>query len=180
MPRSIKYSIQLPKSVQADIKENLVLIKGNLGSTQFLIEKKNNIVLCMEENNLTIRSCEKTGRVNPMLSTTYALISNMITGVTRGFEKKLSLVGVGFRVLKEKDVIKFQLGFSHDIQYKIPEDISIECPSQTDIIIRGSNKELVGQIAAEIRSYRPPEPYKGKGVRYLNERILIKETKKKR
>jgi large subunit ribosomal protein L6 len=103
----------------------------------------------------------------------------MVTGVSKGFERKLTLVGVGFRAQVQGDALKLQLGFSHDIVHSMPAGIKVECPTQTEIIIKGANKQVVGQVAAEIRAYRKPEPYKGKGVRYADERVIIKETKKK-
>jgi large subunit ribosomal protein L6 len=114
-----------------------------------------------------------------MSGTVRALVANMVTGVSKGFERKLTLVGVGYRAQVQGDVVKLQLGFSHDLNHKLRAGIKAECPTQTEIIIRGANKQVVGQEAAEIRAYRKPEPYKGKGVRYADERVIIKETKKK-
>jgi large subunit ribosomal protein L6 len=114
-----------------------------------------------------------------MAGTMRALIGNMVTGVSEGFQRKLQLVGVGYRAQAKGNVLNLSLGFSHPIDYPVPEGISIETPSQTEIVISGSDKQRVGQVAAEIRGYRPPEPYKGKGVRYADERIIRKEAKKK-
>ena len=108
-----------------------------------------------------------------------ALVANMVTGVTKGFEKKLSLVGVGYRAQAQGDKINLTLGFSHPVAHQMPKGVKVETPTQTEILVKGMDKQLVGQVAAEIRAYRPPEPYKGKGVRYANERVVIKETKKK-
>ncbi|MBN9402070.1 MAG: 50S ribosomal protein L6, partial [Burkholderiales bacterium] len=114
-----------------------------------------------------------------MSGTVRALVNNMVTGVSTGFERRLTLVGVGFRAQLQGNALKLQLGFSHDILHDIPQGIKIECPSQTEIVVKGSDKQVVGQVAAEIRAYREPEPYKGKGVRYADERVILKETKKK-
>ena len=114
-----------------------------------------------------------------MSGTVRALVANMVTGVSKGFERKLTLVGVGYRASIQGDAVKLQLGFSHDVLHQLPAGIKAECPTQTEIVIKGANKQVVGQMAAEIRAYREPEPYKGKGVRYSDERVVIKETKKK-
>ena len=114
-----------------------------------------------------------------MSGTVRALVNNMVTGVSKGFERKLNLVGVGYRAQVQGNALKLQLGFSHDVLHPIPEGVKIECPTQTEIVVKGSDKQVVGQVAAEIRSYREPEPYKGKGVRYSDETVLLKETKKK-
>jgi large subunit ribosomal protein L6 len=114
-----------------------------------------------------------------MSGTVRQLVNNMVVGVSAGFERKLSLVGVGFRASVQGNALKLQLGFSHDIVHDLPEGIKAECPTPTEVVIKGSNKQVVGQVAAEIRGYRPPEPYKGKGVRYVGERVILKETKKK-
>ena len=114
-----------------------------------------------------------------MCGTVRANLNNMVTGVSRGFEKKLTLIGVGYRAQSQGKKLNLTLGFSHPVEYAVPEGISIETPTQTEIVIKGANKQVVGQVAAEIRAYRPPEPYKGKGVRYSDERVVMKEAKKK-
>ena len=114
-----------------------------------------------------------------MAGTTRALLANMVEGVTAGFERKLELVGVGYRAQAQGNTLNLTLGFSHPVAYPVPEGIQVETPSQTEIVVRGADKQQVGQVAAEIRRYRPPEPYKGKGVRYSNERVVMKEAKKK-
>ena len=114
-----------------------------------------------------------------MSGTVRALLANMVNGVTKGYEEKLGLVGVGYRAAVQGRKLNLSLGFSHPVEYAIPEGITVECPSQTEIVIKGADKQLVGLVAAKIRAYRPPEPYKGKGVRYSDERVVIKETKKK-
>lgn len=114
-----------------------------------------------------------------MTGTMRALLNNIVVGVTDGFQRKLVIKGVGYRAQMQGSSLKLTLGFSHDVNHPVPEDIQIECPSQTDVVVKGSSKQRVGQVAAEIRAYRPPEPYKGKGVRYENEEIIMKEAKKK-
>jgi large subunit ribosomal protein L6 len=126
----------------------------------------------VERKDDTVESAARSG-------TTRALVNNMVIGVTTGFERKLSLVGVGYRAAAQGETLKLQLGFSHDIIYNLPKGVKAETPSQTEIIIKGSNKQQVGQVAAEVRAYRSPEPYKGKGVRYIDEVVHLKETKKK-
>jgi large subunit ribosomal protein L6 len=126
----------------------------------------------VERKDDTVESAALSG-------TTRALVNNMVIGVTTGFERKLSLVGVGYRAAAQGETLKLQLGFSHDIIYNLPKGVKAETPSQTEIIIKGSNKQQVGQVAAEVRAYRSPEPYKGKGVRYIDEVVHLKETKKK-
>jgi large subunit ribosomal protein L6 len=148
-----------------------------LGSlTQALNE---NVVIAQENGQLTFAVANDSREANAMSGTMRALVANMVTGVSTGFQRKLNLVGVGFRAQVQGDALKLQLGFSHDILHSMPEGIKAECPTQTEIIIKGANKQVVGQVAAEIRAYREPEPYKGKGVRYADERVIIKETKKK-
>jgi large subunit ribosomal protein L6 len=122
---------------------------------------------------------DESAESNALSGTTRALVSNMVKGVTTGFERKLSLVGVGYRASVQGNALKLQLGFSHDVIHDLPAGVKAETPSQTEIIIKGANKQQVGQVAAEVRAYRPPEPYKGKGVRYVDEVVRLKETKKK-
>ncbi len=176
-----KYLVKIPQSVNVNIQDKKVLIIGPLDSMSYIIPN-GNIHLKVEKQTIIFLASNKNRRANMIMGTMQALLNNIILGVTVGFEKKLSIVGIGFRVSKEESLgsIKLNLGFSHDIQYKIPSGIKIECPSQTEIVVKGSDKGLVGQVAADLRSYRRPEPYKGKGIRYSDEVPLIKETKKKR
>ena len=125
------------------------------------------------------KTVEGKPEANAMSGTMRALVANMVTGVTKGFEKKLSLVGVGYRAQAQGDKLNLTLGFSHPVVHQMPKGVKAETPTQTEIIIKGTSKQLVGQVAAEVRAYRPPEPYKGKGIRYANEQVVIKETKKK-
>jgi large subunit ribosomal protein L6 len=135
--------------------------------------------VAQDEQNLQVAAKSEAKNVVAMAGTTRALIANMAKGVSEGFERKLQLVGVGYRAQVQGKDLNLTLGFSHPVTYPLPEGISIETPSQTEIVIKGIDKQRVGQVAAEIRQYRPPEPYKGKGVRYADERVVIKEAKKK-
>jgi large subunit ribosomal protein L6 len=137
------------------------------------------VVVRQEDGQLTFAVANDSRHAKAMSGTVRALVANMVTGVSKGFERKLNLVGVGFRAQVQGDALKLQLGFSHDIVHPMPAGIKVECPTQTEIVVKGANKQIVGQVAAEIRAYREPEPYKGKGVRYADERVIIKETKKK-
>tara|TARA_A100001011_G_scaffold222975_1_gene230913 strand:- start:117 stop:542 length:426 start_codon:yes stop_codon:yes gene_type:complete len=137
------------------------------------------VELVQDGNEIKVSPKNDSAEAKAMHGTQRALLANMVEGVSKGFEKKLSLVGVGFRAQAQGDKLNLSLGFSHPINYKLPEGIKVETPTQTEIVVRGVDKQRVGQVAAEIRNYRPPEPYKGKGVRYSEEVVLLKETKKK-
>ncbi len=177
MSRIAKYPVPVPQGVEATISAGQIVVKGPLGSlTQTLT---GDVLVHQEDGQLTFATANDSRQAKAMSGTLRALVANMVTGVSKGFERKLNLVGVGFRAQVQGDALKLQLGYSHDILHAMPEGIKIECPTQTEIIVRGSNKQVVGQVAAEIRAYREPEPYKGKGVRYADERVIIKETKKK-
>ena len=177
MSRIAKYPVELPKGVEAQIAQDQIVVKGPLGSlTQPL---SGNVLIKEEGGKLTFTVADDSREAKAMSGTLRALVANMVTGVSKGFERKLTLVGVGYRASVQGDAIKLQLGYSHDIVHKMPAGIKIECPTQTEILVKGSDKQVVGQVAAEIRAYREPEPYKGKGVRYADERVVIKETKKK-
>ncbi|MER1967872.1 50S ribosomal protein L6 [Castellaniella sp. GW247-6E4] len=177
MSRIAKYPVALPKGVDATISAGQIVVKGPLGTlTQGLTGE---VRIGQEDGQLTFVAANESRQANAMSGTVRALVANMVTGVSAGFERKLNLVGVGFRAQVQGNALKLQLGFSHDILHEIPAGIKIECPTQTEIVVKGSDKQVVGQVAAEIRAYREPEPYKGKGVRYADERVIIKETKKK-
>lgn len=178
MSRVGKLPIELPKGVEVSINGNLISVKGAKGQLSLNLHQYTNI----ENNEGVIRVSPKNDKLmahNAMCGTMRALINNMVIGVSQGFEKKLQLVGVGYRAQVQGKKLNLSLGFSHPIEFSIPETIIIETPTQTEILIKGSDKQLVGEVAAKIRAYRPPEPYKGKGVRYSDEKIIIKETKKK-
>jgi large subunit ribosomal protein L6 len=177
MSRVAKKPIELPAGVEISVEGQALTVKGGKGS---LGHKLHRSVQIQQDGNV-LRFAPKDGSKSAMAltGTTRALVSNMVTGVSSGFEKRLQLVGVGYRAQAQGQRLNLTLGFSHPVDYAIPEGVSIETPSQTDIVIRGTDKQLVGQVAAEIRGYRPPEPYKGKGVKYADELIVRKEAKKK-
>ncbi len=177
MSRIAKYPVVVPKGIEAAISANLITVKGPLGTlTQALT---GDVDVKLEDNQLTFAVTNETRHAKAMSGTVRALVNNMVAGVSKGFERKLTLVGVGYRAQVQGDSLKLQLGFSHDIVHKAPAGVKIECPTQTEIVIKGSDRQVVGQVAAEIRAYRSPEPYKGKGIRYADEHVVIKETKKK-
>lgn len=177
MSRIAKNPVLVPQGVEATISEDQIVVKGPLGTlTQAL---KGDVSVVREGDQLTFAVANDSREAKAMSGTLRALVANMVTGVSKGFERRLTLVGVGFRAQVQGDALKLQLGFSHDILHPMPQGVKAECPTQTEVVIKGSNKQVVGQVAAEIRAYREPEPYKGKGVRYADERVIIKETKKK-
>lgn len=177
MSRVGKAPITVPEKVDVNIAGNEVTVKGPLGSLKHAFG--NQIAVAREGNDLMIKPANGSIAANAMSGTARALIANMISGVTKGFEKKLNLVGVGYRAQASGQVLNLTLGFSHPVAHKMPDGVKVETPTQTEIIIKGTDKQRVGQVAAEVRAYRKPEPYKGKGVRYSDEVIVLKETKKK-
>jgi large subunit ribosomal protein L6 len=177
MSRIAKNPVELPQGVEFKQDGNVVTIKGGKGSLS--LELNNEIQLSEEENTLTVAARSGSRFAAAMSGTTRALLANMVHGVSEGFVRKLELVGVGYRAQMQGNKLNLTLGFSHPVVYDVPEGISVETPSQTEVVIAGSDKQKVGQVAAEIRRFRPPEPYKGKGVRYAGERVMLKEAKKK-
>ena len=169
--------IEIPSGVEISIKDNAVNVKGSKGSLEHKLHKA--VDIKKEDNVLTLIPREGAPNADAQAGTARSLLNSMMIGVTTGFEKKLELVGVGYRAKAEGKSVNLTLGFSHPVNYKLPEGITAETPSQTEIIIRGTDKQVVGQVAADIRAYRPPEPYKGKGVKYAGEHIVRKEAKKK-
>src|ERR1700683_2217046 len=176
MIRIAKSPVDLPQGVTATVTPELVTIKGAKGSLTLPIIAG---LAVREENKKLAVQFQGEGEVRVRAGATRAHLANMVTGVTKGYERKLELVGVGFRAQVQGKALNLTLGFSHPVAYPIPEGITIETPSQTEIVIKGVDTQKVGQIAAEIRSIRPPEPYKGKGVKYSDEKITLKEGKKK-
>lgn len=177
MSRIAKYPVELPKGVEASINDQEITVKGPLGSlTQALTGQ---VKIDLDSNKMTFAAADDSREAKAMSGTVRALVANMVTGVSKGFERRLSLVGVGYRAQAQGDSIKLQLGYSHDIVHPMPVGVKVECPTQTEVVLKGADKQRVGQVAAEIRAYREPEPYKGKGVRYVGEKVVIKETKKK-
>ena len=177
MSRVAKQAVELPSGVEIKIDGQAVTVKGSKGSMQHDIHRSVDI----RQDDKVLRFAPKDGsRISMALAGTMrALVSNMVTGVSEGFEKKLQLVGVGYRAQAQGQKLNLTLGFSHPVDYPVPEGITVETPSQTEVVVKGVDKQRVGQVAAEIRAYRPPEPYKGKGVKYADEIIVRKEAKKK-
>jgi large subunit ribosomal protein L6 len=176
MSRIAKAPVDLPQGVTATIATDSVTLKGAKGSLSLALRAGVSVV--QAEKRLEVKFTDP-GQTRTLAGSTRAHLANMVRGVTKGYEKKLELVGVGFRASVQGKVLNLTLGFSHPVNFPIPEGITIETPSQTEILVKGVDRQKVGQVAAEIRDIRPPEPYKGKGVRYANEQISLKEGKKK-
>ena len=177
MSRIGKSPVVLPEKVEVALNQSEISVKGPLGVlTQKLTP---NVTVEKIDNRIEFRVTNNSHHANAMSGTLRALIANMVTGVTKGFEKKLTLVGVGYRAQAQGDKLNLSLGFSHPVVHQMPKGVKAETPTQTEIVIKGTDRQLVGQVAAEVRAYRSPEPYKGKGVRYAAEQVVIKETKKK-
>ncbi|MDR1660938.1 MAG: 50S ribosomal protein L6 [Azoarcus sp.] len=176
MSRVAKNPIVLPQGVDVSLGSEIT-VKGPLGSMNLpgnpavRVEQEGSVLLC--------KPVEGAANAGALSGTVRAILANMVIGVSKGFERKLTLVGVGYRAQAQGDILNLTLGFSHPVAYKLPAGIKCETPTQTEILIKGVDKQRVGQVAAEVRGYRPPEPYKGKGVRYSDEVVVIKETKKK-
>ncbi|MEJ2603657.1 MAG: 50S ribosomal protein L6 [Gammaproteobacteria bacterium] len=177
MSRVAKQPVALPKGVDVAIKGTTVNVKGSKGALE--LELNPEVELAQEDGSLSVKARSGSRFAIAMAGTTRALLANMVKGVTDGFERKLELRGVGYRAQAQGNTLNLTLGFSHPVAYQVPEGVQVETPSQTEVIVRGADKQQVGQVAAEIRRFRPPEPYKGKGVRYTDERVVMKEAKKK-
>lgn len=177
MSRIASQPIPLPKGVEAVVSASAVTIKGAKASLTLAVHP--GVVVKNDNGVLHVAVKEGHPEADACAGTVRALLNNAVKGVTQGFQKKLELVGVGYRAQTQGKTLNLTLGFSHAVNYKVPDGISIETPSQTEIIIKGTDRQRVGQVAADIRGFRPPEPYKGKGVRYSNERVVLKEAKKK-
>ena len=177
MSRIAKYPVPVPKGVEVNLASGSISVKGPLGSIARAADP--NVGVQKEGESITFKALGNSNHANAMSGTMRALVAGMVTGVTKGFEKRLALVGVGFRAQAQGESLSLSLGYSHPVVHKMPKGIKVATPTQTEIVISGVDKQLVGQVAAEVRAYRPPEPYKGKGVRYRDEVIVLKETKKK-
>ncbi|KAF1047337.1 50S ribosomal protein L6 [Herbaspirillum sp. LeCh32-8] len=177
MSRVGKMPVALPNGAEATITAEQITVKGPLGSLTQPLTKL--VKVANNNGSLSFEVADDSREANAMSGTLRALVNNMVNGVTKGFEKKLNLVGVGFRAQAQGDKLNLSLGFSHPIVHQMPAGIKVETPTQTEILIKGIDRQVVGQVAAEIRAYREPEPYKGKGVRYADEVVTLKETKKK-
>jgi len=174
--RVARNPISVPKDVQVNVKDEVISVRGKRGEISTVLHSA--VVMHHEDNQITFAAANDSIESKALSGTFRALVNNMVKGVTEGFERKLQLVGVGYRCQVQGSVLNLSLGFSHPVKFEIPAGIKIETPSQTEVVISGIDKALVGQVAADIRAFRPPEPYKGKGVRYADEKVVIKETKK--
>jgi len=177
MSRVAKEPVVMPQGVEFNLSGTTVTVKGAKGALS--MELNSEVEVVQEDNQVTAKPRSGSRFSTAIAGTTRALLANMVRGVSDGFEKKLELVGVGYRAQAQGKKLNLTLGFSHPVVFDVPEGITVETPSQTEVVVSGTDKQMVGQVAAEIRRFRPPEPYKGKGVRYADERVRIKEAKKK-
>lgn len=177
MSRIAKYPVVIPKGVEASVASGVLSVKGPLGTLTQALHP--GVKIDKDGDKLVFATSDGSRQSKAMSGTLRAIVANMVTGVSKGFERKLTLVGVGYRAQAQGDKLNLSLGFSHPVVHQMPAGVKVETPSQTEILIKGADKQKVGQVAAEVRAYRPPEPYKGKGVRYANETVVMKETKKK-
>ena len=177
MSRVAKNPVVVPSGIEVTVAAEKISMKGPLGTlTQ---ELKGNVKVEREGDKLLCKATDESAQADAMSGTLRALLANMVTGVSKGFERKLMLVGVGYRAQAAGDALNLTLGYSHPVVHKMPKGVKVATPTQTEIVLTGPDKQQVGQVAAEIRAYREPEPYKGKGVRYSDEVVILKETKKK-
>jgi large subunit ribosomal protein L6 len=177
MSRIAKYPVPVPKGVDVTLAGDNISVKGPLGVIARAADP--NVAVEKDGENIVFKALGNSHHADAMSGTMRALVANMVAGVTKGYEKKLALVGVGYRAQAQGDKLSLTLGFSHPVVHQMPKGIKVATPTQTEIVISGIDKQLVGQVAAEVRAHRPPEPYKGKGVRYAAEAVVLKETKKK-
>ena len=177
MSRVGKMAIAVPKGVDVALTADQISVKGALGTLSRPVHEL--VTIKSDNGTLSFAPADESVTANAMSGTMRALVANMVNGVSKGFEKKLNLVGVGFRAQAQGAKLNLQVGFSHPVVKDMPEGIKVECPTQTEILIKGADRQVVGQVAAEVRAIRPPEPYKGKGIRYSDEKVSLKETKKK-
>ncbi len=176
MSRVAKNPINVPDNVELNIVDNIVKVKGSKGELEFNLPSS--VSIENKENLLTVKYNEDDQQSVALAGTTRSIVNNMIIGVSEGFEKKLELIGVGYRAKASGKLLELTLGFSHPIKYQLPDEVDVETPSQTEVVLKSHNKQILGQAASEIRAFRPPEPYKGKGVRYADEQVKRKEAKK--
>jgi len=177
MSRVGKMPIAIPKGVDVTAGQESISVKGSLGTLSRPVSPL--VSVKKEDGKVTFVAVDESQEADAMSGTMRALVANMVKGVTQGFEKRLALVGVGYRAAAQGNKLNLQVGYSHPVAVAMPAGVKAECPTQTEIVIKGFDRQAVGQIAAEVRAVRPPEPYKGKGIRYADERVTIKETKKK-
>ena len=177
MSRIANYPVVVPDKVEVTVQHDAISVKGPLGTLTKKLSPR--VKIERIEDRLEFKVNDNSRQANALSGTARAIVANMVTGVTKGFEKRLALVGVGYRAQAQGDKLNLTLGFSHPVVHQLPQGVKAETPTQTEIVIKGTDKQIVGQVAAEVRRYRAPEPYKGKGVRYVGEQIVLKETKKK-
>ncbi len=177
MSRVAKNPVTVPAGVEVKFGTESLTVKGKNGELAFPLS--NDVKIELNDGQLTFAAVNDSKHSVAMSGTVRAIVANMVKGVAEGFEKKLQLIGVGYRAQAQGKTLNLSLGFSHPVVYEMPEGITVQTPSQTEIVLTGANKQVVGQVAAEIRAFRPPEPYKGKGVRYVGEVVVMKEAKKK-
>lgn len=177
MSRVAKNPVRVPEGVEVTFSGNAVRVKGSKGSLELAVHES--VEVSRDGDCLRFAPRTPDAGADALAGTTRVLVGNMVVGVTAGFERKLQLIGVGYRAAAKGKTLALTLGFSHPVEYELPEGISAETPIQTEIVLKSADKQLLGQVAAEIRSFRPPEPYKGKGVRYADENVRRKEAKKK-
>ncbi len=177
MSRVGKMPLEVPKGVDVTLTAEQISVKGSLGTLARPVHGL--VTVKSEDGKLLFAPADESVAADAMSGTMRALVANMVGGVTKGFEKRLALVGVGYRATAQGSKLNLQIGYSHPVSKEMPAGVKVECPTQTEIVIKGADAQAVGQVAAEVRALRPPEPYKGKGIRYANEKVTIKETKKK-
>ena len=177
MSRVANDPIKLPKGVEVKLEGERIAVKGGNGDLSMALKK--DVTISQDENVLTFAPANDSKDAHALSGTYRALVNNMVVGVTDGFERKLQLVGVGYRAQAKGKSLNLSLGLSHPVDYALPDGVTAETPSQTEIVLKAADKQLLGQVAAEIRAFRPPEPYKGKGIRYADEQVRRKEAKKK-
>jgi large subunit ribosomal protein L6 len=177
MARTTQNPIAIPSGVEINVDGQNLTVKGGKGSLDYCVHADVEVVL--GEGEIRFKPRDDSFKTNAQTGTSRANVRNMIQGVSDGFERKLEMVGVGYRAQAQGNVLNLNVGFSHPVAYQVPDGVTVETPSQTEIVVKGADKQIVGQVAAEIRAYRPPEPYKGKGVRYSDEQVVRKEAKKK-
>lgn len=177
MSRIVKAPVPIPNGVQVQISDHEITVKGPNG--QLRLEPHADVQVGRDGDELRVNARNESRGAIAVAGTTRALVSNMVTGVSSGFEKKLTIIGVGYRAQAQGQKLNLTLGFSHPVVYQVPDGVNVATPSQTEIVVSGADKQRVGQVAAEIRAYRPPEPYKGKGIRYIDEHVVRKQAKKK-
>ena len=177
MSRIGKMPVAVPQGVDVQVKDDQISVKGTGG--QLALAQNALVKVVSKDGKLSFEPANESREANAMSGTMRQLVNNMVQGVTKGFEKRLTLVGVGFRAAAQGNKLNLAIGFSHPVNIEMPQGITVATPAPTEIIVKGADRQRVGQIAAEIRAVRPPEPYKGKGIRYADEKVVIKETKKK-